>query len=744
MKIFAYDTQPYDGAFITFENWLKVYKNSTPLSPLKPENGTEGPVVVKIPSVDFCDGKRGFKAEWAKCSNAVFELRLDSPDGETIGTFITTNTDFFNAPSDAWIEITKTAGLHDVYLVFQASSGVTLNWFEFTVHSPYDEAEYTPVTTPVWDCNCDTWEATDMLGRKVASAEECPDKREKFIGMFYNHTHSGDSGPRDLKDILSVYPEAEFDVTHHAWEPGGYFWSEPFFGYYRLQDTYVLRKQLILLTMAGVDFICFDNSNGGNWFKKNVLAILNEIRKCRRDGIKVPGITFLGRFGPCRDSNCLMHSLYQDIYKSGLYSDCWFMLDGKPLMMVYPETVSPLNESEGARKTAEEISNFFTFRPCQASYYAGPTRTDQWSWLEVFPQHKFGEREDGTCEQMSVGVAQNTYEGADSFTYFNYHDQIMMTKSYTSKDRTSKMTEDSYKYGYNFQEQWDRVHEVDPDVVYVTGWNEWQVGKHIGNGAKPNVTEYDYPNDAGFCDLFDYERSRDIEFDKDGYLDTYFLQLVSNVRKFKGTVKQAPASAPVTININGDDSQWENVSPGYFNFKGSAPHRDVHGCNERTRYVNKTGRNDITGSKVARDSEYMYFTATCENDIVATTEPNCMELYIDIDRNRETGWEGYDFRVRQSELQRFNGNVWETVADITRVTSGNRVTLKIAKALLDLGEKMDFEFKWCDNTFKNPYPDNHLYKRGYMSNTGYKPDVMDFYKNGVSAPVGRFNYRYTV
>ena len=39
---------------------------------------------------------------------------------------------------------------------------------------------------------------------------------------------------------------------------------------------------------------------------------------------------------------------------------------------------------------------------------------------------------------------------------------------------------------------------------------------------------------------------------------------------------------------------------------------------------------------------------------------------------------------------------------------------------------------------------NRTSKRGYIGNTGYKPDVMDFYKNGVSAPIGRFNYRYTV
>lgn len=742
MRTYAHDCVPFDGAFITFENKLKVYKNSSALSPVKKEGQAEGPVVVMLPSIDFANGKRGFKCEWFGCTNAVFELRLDSADGKTIGTFVTTGTDHFNAPSDGYIEIEKVCGLHDVYLVFKTSQGVHLSYFEFVENSPYDVPEYTPVTTPVWDCNCDTWEATDMLGRKIASSEDCRDRREKYIGMFYNHTHSGDSGPRDLQKILTLYPEAEYDINHFAWEPGGYFWSEPFYGYYRLQDTYLLRKHLVLLAAAGVDFICFDNSNNGNWFKKNVLAILSEMRKARRDGIKVPGITFLGRFGACDASNNMMHSLYQDIYKPGLFSDCWFMLDGKPLMMVYPETVSPLNESPAAQNTAKEISDFFTFRPCQPSYYNGPTRSDQWSWLEIFPQHKYGEREDGSCEQMSVGVAQNATSDGKSFSFFNYHDAPITSKSYSMQNGFKNTDFESYKYGYNFEEQWNRVHEVDPDYVYVTGWNEWQVGCAKGLGRYPNSGEYDYPNGVGFCDMFDYERSRDIEFDSDGYLDTYFLQLVSHVRRFKGTVKQQPASAPVTVDISKGSAPWEKIMPEYFNFKGSTPFRDNPGCNSRTRYRNITGRNDITGAKVARDDKYFYFTATCEKDIVDADQPNCMELYINANRSNDTGWEGYDFRIRQTALERYDGNAWVSVAVIERVTDGCRVSLKIEKNLLGFGDTVDFEFKWCDNTFPNPINPKYLTEVGYIGAAPSKPDIMDFYRNGVCAPIGRFNYRY--
>ena len=41
-------------------------------------------------------------------------------------------------------------------------------------------------------------------------------------------------------------------------------------------------------------------------------------------------------------------------------------------------------------------------------YWIGPTGPDQWSWLEVYPQHVF-KNSRGEAEQMSVGVAHNAF-----------------------------------------------------------------------------------------------------------------------------------------------------------------------------------------------------------------------------------------------------------------------------------------------------------------------------------------------
>ena len=57
----------------------------------------------------------------------------------------------------------------------------------------------------------------------------------------------------------------------------------------------------------------------------------------------------------------------------------------------------------------KEMMDFFTFRRPMPDYWLGPDGPDQWSWLEVYPQHVFRNSK-GEAEQMSVGVAQNALE----------------------------------------------------------------------------------------------------------------------------------------------------------------------------------------------------------------------------------------------------------------------------------------------------------------------------------------------
>ena len=155
--------------------------------------------------------------------------------------------------------------------------------------------------------------------------------------------------------------------------------------------------------------------------------------------------------------------------------------------------------------------------------------------------------------------------------------------------------------------------------------------------------------------------------------------------------------------------------------------------------MNNTGRNDIVDARVARDDEYMYFfvkTAEAMTLPSKAADPNWMWLLIDADRNRSTGWEGYDFIVNYEKPGDKTGTVyrntggkwtaWEKVGTFDYALKDNQMELRIPRAVLGMDKKIDFEFKWADNMPLKEF------------NLSY------FYSYGDAAPGGRFNFVYTV
>ena len=372
-----------------------------------------------------------------------------------------------------------------------------------------------------------------------------------------------------------------------------------------------------------------------------------------------------------------------------------------------------------ADESEKAIRSFFTFRKPQADYFVGPTGPNQWSWLEVYPQHVFRNSR-GEKEQMSVGVAQNAVGNRlASFTEpgargRSFHNGAMDTRP------------DAVLYGLNFAEQWERALKEDPKFIFVTGWNEWIAGRFQEfNGVKLPVV---------FVDEFTQEYSRDIEPMMGGHKDNYYYQLVSYIRRFKGVRKPPASSRPKTIDIAGSFSQWEDVRPEYRDDIGDTVHRDHPGYNNIARYVNKTGRNDFVVLKVTHDARNVYFYARTRDPITPHTDRHWMVLFIDIDGRRETGWEGYDFVVNrcvkdaQTTILEANagGWSWRPVAEIPYRVVGNELMLAVPRANLGLASRearVQFDFKWADN----------FQAEG---------DILDFLVSGDTAPNGRFNYRY--
>ncbi len=691
--------------------------------------------VFVFPKVDFKNGMNGGTIQYSVGNfTAWAHVTIDSEDGKLISKLALARC---LDKDEIDFQIDTTSGVHDVYV--KADENAEILGISFKEKSPYEEYQYIAAKPIQGDfTGADSWEAVDMLGRRIPSVEDVGAKKNKKVGIFYWtwREHAIHQEPLNLVKFFAQYPDAEYNKAHPAWGgPRGWcHWNEPLFGYYRNSDPYVIRRHAVMLAAAGVDFMVFDCTNGAFLWRDAYEPLLAELKRCLDDGINVPKVAFMLNFYAGDPSQRMLHFLYQDMYKKGKYKDLWFMHEGKPLVMAFKECLSPSSDCQTEQQLLDEMRDFFTFRPPQPSYNPKDTdyhHEDHWGWLEIFPQHKYKERPDGSCEMMTVGVAQNANKERIC-TCFN--DKDTFGRSYTHKYGHSQLTPDSYKYGYNFQEQWDRALDISPDIVFITGWNEWIMS---GATGKPWILD-EHSTKIAFVDQYDYEHSRDIEPDCDGYLDTYYLQLTANIRRFKGAYPRCKNTCGKSIDIKGGFSQWKDVMPTYKNPKGLAAKRDFPGF-KGCYYKNETGRNDICSAKACADNENLYFYVECVNDITKPDGEGWMTLFLKTDENFENGWNGYNFAINRknpklgkatvekySKTAQKNSFTWEEVGKCDIKLHKNKLMIKVPRTLVNAcatsGGKSDFEFKWSDNMVNK--------------------DIMDFYVNGSCAPYGRFNYRF--
>lgn len=586
---------------------------------------------------------------------------------------------------------------------------------------------------PIVRLNVDStqWVATDGLGRTLPGYNGGKGiRKDRYVGIFFWTWHYNFAGnePRNVTRIIEQYPEIKYDYYNPIWDnfkAGAYFWNEPIYGYYSI-DEYVLRKQAELLADAGVDFIVFDCTNGDLTWSAAYLALLEVFDEARKDGVKTPQIAFMLQFAPSEYTVSSLKKIYYSIYKDGRYQDLWFYWEGKPLVLA--DSTALLEDFDLER----EIKNFFTFKKNVASYFEGSKNDSFWGWLHTYPQAAYYNK-DGTVEQVTVGVAQNANYVTNTISAMNneYNMGRSYTKGYYSysytyrgrKIKVDKNTENSKLYGLNFQQQWDYALSLDPEIVFVTGWNEWIAGRY---------EEWEGVYNA-FPDQYDDENSRDIEPSKGDLKDHYYYQLVANIRRFKGISKPVVRTESKGIDIFGSLNQWDDISE-YNHYTNSTLDRDNPGWSG-THYVNKTMRNDFVKAKVTYDSRNIYFYIETRDAISPYTDQAWMRLFIDTKEGTQKSrdWEEFEYVINRKNpnadtayLERSTGGWnWEEAGKVRYSVNGNVLQIEVPRKMLGLkGTKVEFNFKWSDN----------------MQEDG---DIMDFYVNGDVAPGGRFMFHFT-
>lgn len=553
--------------------------------------------------------------------------------------------------------------------------------------------------------------AIDSLGRTLEPVSGL--KEDKSVGIFYMlwaGQHGITDRAYDISKLLQENPTALWDIQGNDDSPLNalHWWGEPLYGYYNMQDEWVVRRHMEMLACAGVDYLGFDVTNVET-YDEVWLVVCKVLQEMAEDGIDIPKVVFYTHTTDSGTSwNKVVH-FYDMLYAQNRFPDTWYMPNGKPVIITVKAELE---------RNRPDLAEFFDVRSSQWPGAAPQENGVPWLSFQR-PQEVIG-------NSASVSVAQQLQRFSEAYASplnGGYRENASWGRGYTSSGGFDH-GEEAVLGGKNFQEEWDFViNHPSVDHVFVTSWNEWVAQKFVTTGANGAY--------VSFTDCFNLEYSRDIEPMKGGYGDNFLMQLAQNVRTYKteGSAKKANVNKK-KINI-ADKSAWEGI-PVYRDPRGDAVERNHIGSWSYT-YTDTTNRNDIISVAIANDDEYLYVNTTVAYELIVSDDDNWMNVYFNVIDNAEKGVGGFNYVLNRSRDQSYgkstlarlgaDGTLTEICA-CDMAVSENEIAFRIPLSALGLtADSPKVAVKVTDN----------------IQNFA---DAMDFYVSGDSAPIGRFAYGY--
>ena len=564
--------------------------------------------------------------------------------------------------------------------------------------------------------------ATDALGRTLPTAEQTGYPKEgKYVGLFYLIWHNDEeinrygTGMRDITKAYACNPESPDLGGAMTWG----WWAEPEVGYFRSDDVWKIRRDMDLFSMAGVDFLYIDMTNG-YMYQKEFTLLLDTMLAMRAEGRMTPYIVpWCNSHASEKTEGDGVAELYRLFYQEEKYNELWFYWYGKPLVFIKQG-----NDSDLSCVYSKKLNDFFTFRVCwiKTRY---PRETDDqqknykvWADCQLanFDDYVYGYYKDpNKAECVAIGAAGWCEAGrgkSGKYSTHEYLDRFLQTET---------MGE-----GIMLEDCFQKVMENNPEteVLLISRWNEW-MALHLGKHDLGYVyTEF------GYMDTFNAEFTRDLEPMKGGYTDNYFYQMCSIIRRFKGVLPQDKSSGKQTVDISGNFDVWQNVSPVFTDYINDIMARDSTDITGKTVYQNFTGRNDIIQSRVTTDGGMIYFyVKTAETITSYKGAKNWMLLFVDSDNNKKTGWEGFDYLINYSVADDnitavcvYKSNIWQETGLAKYKVKGSEMMIAVPRSLLGLtNDAFTIDFHWVDNV-------TDIY------------DLESWFTTGDSAPNRRNNY----
>ncbi len=570
-----------------------------------------------------------------------------------------------------------------------------------------DRLNYTPAQTI----------GVDHFGRSFETVGGY--KPSKQVGIFYwpwiGQPYA--SGVYDAT-VISAMPDGlkllyDFKYLNDSISPNGqaHFWSEPLWGYYNSADEWVIRRQIGMLTTAGIDFIVFDLTNRVT-YRQVYEKVLRVIEEFIDRGWSPPRVVFYTHSRSFETT----WQLFDDLYKPGLYPRAWYRVGGKPMIIAYTREEDDIAEAVSRKDTvyrplsySQELKNFFYFKKPQ--WPSDPVYEDGFPWVEwSYPQPLHG-------NIMNVSVAS--------------HPQVPMSRSLTSgwvnwgrgwDPETLQNRKEDVDIGGFFQKQWGHALKVDPDTIFIGGWNEWIAYK------QPYGDEY------MLCDAADKEYSRDIEPMRGGYEDAFYIQMIQNIRKYKGLPDTHLPYGATTINMAGGVGQWAQVKAIYQNLDPVAEGRDHFGATRKLTYTLAPPANNLLEVRVAHDAGYFYFLVKTEAYFIERANAGSgFQLLLGRNTPGLKGWNGYEYCIEPG----YNG----AGATISRLDTGYRKTA-IGKADLSIKGNL-LQLRIPRQAIQASEGIKQIYFK--VADGVTRPsDIMDYYVTGSVLPMGRLSYSYRI
>ena len=564
--------------------------------------------------------------------------------------------------------------------------------------------------------------ATDALGRTLITSEEAGLPQEnKYVGLFYTVWHKDLelSNMRDVRKSYACNPDSPDLGGAYTW----CYWAEPEVGYYRTNDVWKIRRDMYYFAMAGVDFLYLDLTNN-EIYTEDLTVLFDTMLAMRAEGQMTPYIVpWINSHAHTSMEGDGIIEFYNTFYTQEKYKDLWFFWEGKPLAMIKIGNDGTLSCLRNKRLT--EALTFRVSWVDQKWPATDDTLQDHYNlWLDChntnFKTYQFGYHDDPLkAECIGIGAAGWAQAGSGRSGELSQHQYL---------DRFLETTTmgEGLVLEANFNELMERNPEC--EVLLLSRWNEW-TAMHLGK----HEWGYGY-SEFGFIDQFNAEFSRDLEPMKGGFTDNYFYQMCNIIRRFKGVLPADENTGAQTMDMTGNFSEWQKITPVFTDFTGDVSERNSTSVTSQELYINQTGRNDIVESRLTANGGMVYvYARTAETITSSVDSDNWMLLFLDADQNKQTGWEGYDYLINYHVIDQtftticaFKDGIWQEIGVVSYRVQDNELVVAIPRSLMGLtGESFTLRFHWLDNV-TNVY------------------DLECWFTTGDSAPERRNNYELTL